>query len=90
MSDVRDVRDEDGTSAKKIRLAELTGDFLACAGKPILSLEEASKVSGWGLTTLRSEIARGLLIAARLHPDGNVKLSCRELARWYLSKERIR
>lgn len=76
-------------ASKMSRLEELAEDFLAAAGKPIISIKEASEITGWGLTNLRAEIKSGLLIAARLHPKGDVRFSCRELARWYLSKERI-
>jgi len=71
------------------RLEELAEDFLASAGRPIVSLKEASEITGWGATNLRAEIKSGLLIAARLSPKGDVRFSCRELARWYLSKERV-
>ena len=78
-----------GTLAKKTRLEELTEDFLAYSGRPVLTVKEASEATGWGLTKLRAEIKGGLLIAARIHPEGDIRVSCRELARWYLSKERI-
>jgi len=79
-----------GTLAdKKTRLEELTEDFLTVLGRPVLTIQEATDLTGWGSTNLRNEIKNGLLIAARLHPAGDIRLSCRELARWYLSKERI-
>ena len=68
----------------------LAADFItANSGSPTATVVEAATLTRKSVSTIRNASYRGELTGARGAPNGPVRITCRELARWFVGGQRF-
>jgi len=68
----------------------LEKDLLESAGRPVITVKEAGRLSGLGESVVRDAIDAGELPLLQRVPKGNVSILVRDLAAWLLNQRHYR